>query len=187
MSKTEKPATSVTTGVVRLSYVNLWVPTSMEENQQKKYNTAILIDKKDKSTVAKVKAAIAAAEVLGKEKFGKKWIPAKLKPCLKDGDVDKPDDENYAGHYFLNAKSTTQPIMVNRKMEKIIDQDEIYSGVYAYVSLNFYPYDNVSIGVGAGLGNIMKAKDGEAFSGHSTPEDDFAELLDSTEDANDLM
>ena len=187
MSTTQKPATFVTTGIVRLSYANLWEPTSMEENQKKKYNTAILIDKKDKSTVVKVKAAIAAAEALGKEKFGKKWIPSKLKPCLKDGDVDKPEDDNYAGHYFLNAKSANQPVMVNRKMEKIIDRDEIYSGVYAYVSLNFYPYDNVSIGVGAGLGNIMKAKDGEAFSARSTPEEDFAELLENAGEDDDLV
>ena len=187
MSTTQRPATSITTGIVRLSYANLWEPTSMDENQKKKYNTAILIDKTDKTTVARVKTAIAAAEVLGKEKFGKSWIPAKMKPCLRDGDAEKPEDENYAGHYFLNAKSTTQPIMVNRKGHVIVDHDEIYSGVYAYVSLNFYPYNNVSIGVGVGLGNIMKAKDGEAFSGRSTPDEDFAELLENAGEDDDLV
>jgi hypothetical protein len=139
MSKTDSPNTKVVTGEVRLSYANLWEPTSMEEGQKKKYNTALLIPKKDKKTVEKLKAAIEAASLLGKEKFGKSWIPAKLKPCLRDGDEEKPDDENYAGHYFLNAKSAQQPVMVDRKGNRIVDQSEMYSGVYAFLSLNLFP------------------------------------------------
>ena len=184
---TETQPTKVVTGEVRLSYANLWEPTSMDESQKKKYNAAILIPKKDKKTVAKVKAAIDAASVIGKEKFGKQWIPAKLKECLHDGDVDKPEDENYAGHYYVNAKSTAQPIMVDRKGNRIIDQSEMYSGVYAFVSLNFFPYCNVSVGVGAGLNNIMKYKDGPEFSARSTPDEDFAELLETAEEDDDLV
>jgi len=159
----------------------------MEEGQEKKYNTAILIQKSDKKTVAKVKAAIAEAERQGKEKFGTKWIPSKLKPCLKDGDIDKPEDPAYEGCYYLGAKSKTQPTMIDRQGNKIIDQDEMYSGVYAFVSLNFFPYNNISIGVGAGLNNIMKSKDGDAFANRATAEEDFAELLGTAGDADDLM
>lgn len=184
---TEMPKTKVVTGEVRLSYANLWEPTSMEEGQEKKYNTAILIPKKDKKTVADIKGAIEAASLIGKEKFGKSWIPAKLKPCLRDGDEEKPDDENYVGHYFLNAKSKAQPIMVNRRGQHIVDKSEMYSGVYAYVSLNFFPYNNISIGVGAGLNNIMKSKDGEQFGGGSTPEEDFADLLGNIPEDDDLI
>lgn len=183
---TERPVTNIVTGEVRLSYAHLWVPTAMEKGQKEKYSAAILIKKTDKKTMAKVNAAIEAAEALGKEKYGKKWIPSKLKPCLKDGDVDRPEDENYAGCYYLSAKSSQQPTMIDRAGNKIVDQDAMYSGVYAFVSLNFYPYDNVSIGVGVGLNNIMKSRDGEPFSGRTTAEEDFAELIGTEADDDDL-
>lgn len=174
---TDQPKTKVVTGEVRLSYANLWEPTAMEENQKKKYSAAILIPKSDTKTVDKVKAAIEAASILGKEKFGKSWVPAKLKPCLRDGDLERPEDDAYAGHYFLSAKSATQPTMIDRAGNKIIEQEQMYSGVYAFVSLNFFPYNNVSVGVGVGLNNIMKSKDGDPFSGRTTAEEDFADLI----------
>lgn len=174
---TESPKTKVVTGEVRLSYANLWEPTAMEEGQKKKYSAAILIPKTDTKTLDKVRTAIEAASVLGKEKFGKSWVPAKLKPCLRDGDLERPEDEAYAGHYFLSAKSAQQPTMIEKNGNKIIEQEKMYSGVYAFVSLNFFPYNNVSVGVGVGLNNIMKSRDGEAFSGRTTAEEDFAELM----------
>lgn len=183
----EAPKTKIVTGEVRLSYASLWEPTAMEEGQKKKYSSAILISKKDKKTLDKVNAAIEMASVMGKEKFGKRWVPGKLKPCLKDGDIDRPEDEAYAGHYYLSAKSTQQPTMIDKSGNKIIDQTEMYSGVYAFVSLNFFPYDNVSIGVGVGLNNIMKSRDGDAFSGRTTAEEDFADLLSGVDDTDDFL
>ncbi len=35
----------------------------------------------------------------GVSKFGGK-IPPNLKNPLRDGDVERPDDESYTGHYF---------------------------------------------------------------------------------------
>ena len=50
----------------------------------------------------------------------------------------------------------------------------MYSGCYANVSVNFYPY-NVSgnKGVAAGLNNVQKVADGERLSGASSATDDF--------------
>ncbi|MPN62545.1 hypothetical protein SDC9_210294 [bioreactor metagenome] len=49
--------------------------------------------------------------------------------------------------------------------------------MFARVTVNFFPYDNSgNRGVGCGLGNVMKTKDGEPFSGRTNAESDFASL-----------
>lgn len=179
MATEKNSPTRAVVGPVRLSYAHLWEPVAMEEGQKKKYQSVLLIPKKDKKSIAAVKKAIEAAETLGKEKFGKKWIPGKLKECLHDGDVDKPEQEEYENMYYLTAKNTNQPNMIFRNGEKILDREEMYSGVWAFVSLNFFPYNNVSIGVGVSLNNLMKDRDDEPFSGQSSAEEDFADMIDS--------
>ena len=71
----------------------------------------------------------------------KKWggrIPPNLKLPLRDGDIDRPDDENYAGHMFFNAASKDAPQIVDRKVQPILDPMECGSGDYCNVSVNFY-------------------------------------------------
>lgn len=171
--------TKLTTGVVRLSYAHVWEPSAIQEGQEKKYSCSIIISKDDKATLAKIEAATTAATQLGiSGKFGGKK-PAKLKLPLRDGDEERPEDEAYANCFFLNASSKTKPGIVDKNVNPILDQEEVYSGCYARVSLNFYPFDtNGNKGVAVGLGNIQKVKDGEALGGRSNPEEDFAEVIE---------
>lgn len=179
------PTTKVVTGKVRLSYAKIWEPESVNEGEDKKYSTAILIPKTDTATIEKIKAAIEAAKEQSKSKLaganGK--IPANLKTPLRDGDADKPDDEAYAGMYFLNASTRTRPGIVDKDLNAIMDRDEVYSGCYARVSINFYAYNaNASKGIAAGLNNIMKVADGERLAGGSSAEDDFKGLSADDDD-----
>ena len=129
----------VITGVCRLSYANIWQAKSINGGAPK-YSASVLIPKSDTKTVAKVKAAIQAAyeEGEGKLKGNGKTAPslASLKTPLRDGDTERPDDEAYAGHWFINANSNTAPGVVDANREPIYDTSEIYSGVYARVSLS---------------------------------------------------
>lgn len=50
-------ATTVTTGVVRLSYAHVWEPAAGKDGGDKKYSATLLIDKKDTKTVKALKAA----------------------------------------------------------------------------------------------------------------------------------
>lgn len=179
--------TNMVTGVVRLSYANVWEPKAMNQGDREKYSTAILIDKKDKATVKAIENCIEAAKQAGKAKWNGK-IPATLKLPLRDGDEEKPDDENYAGMYFLNASSTTPPQIVDKRVQPILDRDEVYSGVFAKVSLNFYPFNtNGNRGVAVGLGNIQKIKDGDRLAGGTTAAQDFGVIDDDDfEEADDL-
>ena len=73
--------------------------------------------------------------------------------------------------------------MVDRRVQPILDQSEIYSGCYANVAVNFFPYLFAGKkGIGAGLGNIQKIKDGESLAGTRTAEQDFA-VVDDEDDA----
>ena len=52
-----------------------------------------------------------------------KWggkVPANLKLPLRDGDIDRPDDEAYAGCYFFNANSRQAPQVVDAKVQPIL-------------------------------------------------------------------
>ena len=167
----------VITGVCRLSYANIWQAKSINGGAPK-YSASVLIPKSDTKTVAKVKAAIQAAyeEGEGKLKGNGKTAPSlvSLKTPLRDGDTERPDDEAYAGHWFINANSNTAPGVVDANREPIYDTSEIYSGVYARVSLSFYAFNsNGNRGIACALQNIQKVRDGEALGGKSKAEDDF--------------
>ena len=94
-------------------------------------------------------------------------------------DIDRPEDEAYKGCYFFNANSRQAPQVVDKQVQPILDQTEVYSGCYGRISVNFYGYNsNGNRGVAAGLGNIQKLKDGEALSSRTNAEDDFEAVED---------
>lgn len=169
--------TKVITGVVRLSYANIWQAKSINGGTPK-FSTSVLISKDDKETVDKIKAAIQAAYEEGESKLkgNGKTVPtfAAIKNPLRDGDVERPDDEAYANCYFINANSNTAPGVVDANRQPIIDTSEIYSGVYARVSLSFYAFNsNGNKGIACGLQNIQKIKDGPSLAGKAKAEDEF--------------
>ena len=178
MSTAKKATTKVVTGIVRLSYANVWEPASINGSKPK-YSVSLIIPKSDSKTIADINAAIDAAIQEGAAKFGGK-IPNKaaLKLPLRDGDIER-DDEAYKGSYFVNANSTTAPEVVDRSLQRILDRNEVYSGCYARVSINFYAFNsNGNRGIACGLGNIQKVRDGEPLGGKTSAADDFATDLD---------
>jgi len=191
MSTTTLPSTKVVTGEVRFSYANIWEPQSINGSDPK-YSVSLLIPKEDKKTLNAINKAIEAAKELGKStKFGGK-IPPNLKLPLRDGDVDRPDDEVYAGHYFVNANCKTKPGIVDKNGQPIIDSTEVYSGCYGHASITFYPFSmNGNKGIACGLNHLMKTIDGDPLGGRSRAEDDFAELMaqfnDHDEDDDDFL
>ena len=103
--------TKVVTGVVRLSYANVWEPKAINEGQQPKYSVSLIIPKSDTETIAKINAAVDAAIEEGIGKFGgKKPNKASLKLPLRDGDTEREDDEAYAGSYFIPTGSSIYSI-----------------------------------------------------------------------------
>lgn len=175
--------TKVIAGPVRFSYAHVWEPSAIEEGQEKKYSVSLIISKENKKLIAEINKAIEAAKQQGKtSKFGGK-IPAKLKNPLRDGDDERPDDENYANAFFINANCKTKPGIVDKDRNPIMSQDEFYSGCYGYASVTFYPFNTSgNMGIACGLNHLMKTKDGEPLGGRSSVDADFAELVVEDED-----
>ena len=166
----------------RLSYAHIWEPDSVNVSEPK-YSVSCIIYKDDKDTIAKIQKAIELAKEEGKGKWGGK-IPANLKTPLRDGDIDRPEDEAYAGCMFLNANSRQAPQVVDKKVQPILDQSEVYSGCYGRVSVTFYAYNsNGNKGVAAGLGNVQKLKDGEPLGSRVNAKDEF----DAVEAEDDFL
>lgn len=91
----------------------------------------------------------------------------------------------YANAFFVNANSATAPQIVDARVQPILERGEVYSGVYARVSINFYAFNSSgNKGIACGLGNIQKVRDGEPLGGKTKAEDDFGEL---TGEADDLL
>ena len=161
---------------------NIWEPKSINGSEEK-YSVSCLIPKSDKKTLAKIEKAIDAAR---EDANGKKWggkIPPNLKLPLRDGDVERPDDENYAGHMFFNATSKEAPQIVDRRVQPILDPMECGSGDYCNVSVNFYGFNaNGNRGIAAGLGNIQLIKHGERLAGRASAASDFEEVEGDDED-----
>ena len=83
---------------------------------------------------------------------------------------------------FLNANSKQAPQIVDRQVQPILDQSEVYSGCYGNVSVTFYAYNsNGNKGIAAGLGNVQKLRDGEPLGSRTSASDDF-EAVDGEDD-----
>lgn len=167
-------ATNVTTGEVRLSYVHLFKPYAAMPGQEEKFSCTVLVPKTDVATKARIDAAIEAAKQKG---MANKWngqCPPIVPIPVYDGDGVRPSDgmpfgPECKGHWVFTAstKADTPPEIVDAHGNPIINQSEIYSGVYAFVNVEFYPYlfGGSKKGIGCGLGPVMKRRDGEPLGG----------------------
>ena len=180
MPKFENPMKVITGPKTRWSYVHVWAPNSIN-GQNPKYSVSLLIPKDDKATVDKINKAMEAAYKEGASKLtgnGRTVPPfAAIKTPLRDGDVEHPDDEAYAGHYFINANNKTAPGIVDADRNEILDKSEVYSGCYGRASITFYAYNaQGNKGIACALNNLQKIADGEPLGGvASKAYDDFAD------------
>lgn len=174
-------ATKVLTGTVRLSYVNLVTPRVPQKGGEPKYSVTLLIPKTDSATLKDIELSMNAAY---EEGVSKKWGGAhpQRKTILWDGDGLRqsgvPFGDECKGHWVITASSKNKPQVVGvDNINCELAPNDIYSGMYARVTINFFPFDTEgSKGVGCGLGNVLKVADGEPLSGGASAASDFAEV-----------
>ena len=165
--------TNVTTGEVRLSYCHLFKPYAAMIGQEEKYSVTVLVPKTDVDTMNRINAAIEAAKQRG---IAEKWngqCPPIVPTPVHDGDGTRPSDgmefgAECKGHWVFTASAKVDypPEVVDLVGNPIINQSEVYSGMYGKVNVNFFPYSfGGKKGIGCGLGAVLKTRDGEALSG----------------------
>lgn len=186
MAKFKNPMKVITGPQTRWSFCNVWEAKSINGGTPK-YSVSLIIPKSDTVTVNKINAAIQAAYTEGESKLkgnGRSVPPlSAIKTPLRDGDIERPDDEAYKNSYFINANSAAAPGIVDADRNVILERSEVYSGVYGRASINLYAFNsNGNKGIACGLNNLQKIRDGEPLGGKSRAEDDFA-----TDDDDDFL
>ena len=94
------------------------------------------------------------------------------------GDGTRPSGEPFVlgVQGALGHKQKPQCVHISNVHADLLPTD-VYSGMYARVTVNFFPYDaSGNRGVGCGLGNVCKTRDGEPLGGRANAESDFAGL-----------
>ncbi len=173
----------------RVSYPKIFKPELNKLSNKMEYSLVALFPLG--ADLSRLKAAAKAALT---EKWGAdqtKW-PKNLKLPFRDqGErivMDKETNQpkigkdgqpllqpgHVSGAVFLNLKSQQKPGVVDQQVQPIIDDTQFYGGCYAMANISCYAYDQAgNRGVGFGLSNVQKTRDGEAFGGRTRPEDAF--------------
>ena len=163
---------NVTTGEVRLSYVNLFQARTINGSEPK-FSVTLLIPKSDAATKAAIDKALEEAAQDGTNNKWNGVRPPIVQNPLHDGDGVRQSDgmpfgEECKGHWVMtaNCSENRPPQVVGLDRQPIMNQSEVYSGMYGYVNLNFFAYNsNGRKGIGCGLNAVMKSRDGEVLGG----------------------
>ena len=113
------------------------------------------------------------------DKWGKD--KPRLKPDkfpLRDGDDE--DYDGYAGHWYLSARTTSRPKVIDAdgKTQLVEEDNRPYSGCYCNVWVRIWIQDNdFGKRVNCSLEAVQFVRDGEAFSGAAPiPDEEFEDV-----------
>lgn len=160
------------------SYANIFKPRAVNEGDEPKYSISLLFDKKSaEKQLAELKRVIA---YVAAKKFGPNWQKLCKKIPIHDGDVDKPEQKEYAGKLFVNCSSTRQPGIVNRHLVPVTTEEDAYSGCLYVAAVNVFAFDHKvgGKGVSLGLNNLLVWEKGERIDGKKDASEDFAEYAE---------
>lgn len=176
---------NILTPVFRVSYPNVMKPKMNDLSKKMEYSLEALFPLDADLSALKLAAKAAIVEKWGEDQA--KWPKGLRNPIKKQGDRVKEVDgksilpEPYVdGAFYLSLKSTQKPGLVNEMVEDIIDSSEFYAGCFARATVSVYAYDQAgNRGVGFGLMNIQKVKDGDPLGSRTRAQDDFAPVTAS--------
>ena len=179
----------------RFSFVAVFAAKADQQGNLK-YGAQLLIPKDSPDTPAllsQINAEVQKAIQRGVEK-GKITAQlaksSKFKSPVRDGDeyyAEEPKAEREAcsGHFFLNSSNTNPVGVVDRFGRPITDQVDFYSGCYGLANVTFYAYNkNGNAGVGCGLQNVMKKRDGDHLDSRVDAATAFKDYVENPEEAS---
>lgn len=164
----------------RISFANLLEPNPDQE-MGGKYDAVLLVPKSDEKGIKALKSAINTAlkEAVAEGKIKAEDVKkSNFKMPLRDG--DEKEGESFKRNMFLSVKSGYKPLIIDKKRNKLTTDEEVYSGMFAAVAINFYTYSNKgNMGIAAGLQAVCKLEDGPRLSGGSVDvEESFGAFLE---------
>lgn len=129
------------------------------------------------------------AEQVVKDKWGDK-IPKNLRsPFRVNEELDNPVagiGDDWIVMTF-SANEDRRPGLVDRNLQNIIDEADVYSGAWYRAQVRAYAYETAgNKGASFGLQNLQKMKDGDPLGGGRTPANKAFDAVGS-EDAGSLF
>jgi hypothetical protein len=163
---------------VRLAFNDLFKKGTYE-GQETSYGATFLIPP-GHPCIPQIKAAIKKTKAA---KWGNKPVRLVRDNPLRDCE-EKADLAGYEeGWFFLKANSNTRPTVLNRRRDRIDEDDPQapYSGCWVNAIIDFYAQDNrYGKAINVSLGGVQFVSDDEAFAGgRAASEDDFDDLEDA--------
>lgn len=153
----------------RLSFPHLLEKNSGGQYSSDKYEVTLLIPKD-----ADIKPLQKAALDVARKSWGEKVKSLKdIEHPFRDG--DEKEFDGYAGHWYIKPRSKNRPGIVDAKRQRVEDDEEVYGGRFAKLSVVPFTYLQAGrMGVSFQLQNVQLLEGGERFGKRSNPEDDFA-------------
>ena len=159
----------------RLSYPHLFIPKAVtdEPGGEKKYSTAIMLPPDVDLSLAVQMVEAAANERWGKEAASGKRIK---KPFLKH--AEKTEDQELAAQfpYLIRCSSKNRPQIMFANGAFCTDDEEVYPGRWARISVRAYAWEHQTGGRGVsfGLSNVQILDHDERIGGgRVNAEDEF--------------
>lgn len=173
--------TTITIGEVRLSYCNLFQPRANQAGQEPKFSVTVLVPKTNTAAKSAIDAAINAALEAGVSKCWNGVKPPVPSICIHDGDGVRPSDGQPFGAeckgmwvFTASCKADRPPFVVDANVQPIINQVDVYSGMWGRVNVTFFPYNAAGKkGIGCGLNGVQKLRDGDPLGSRVTAEEAF--------------
>lgn len=178
---------------VRGAFLQLFEAKQVNGQGKPAYSGAFIIDPDNDQAL--IDFVTAKCEEVARAKWGEKAGPIitslKLNNnlAIHNGDT-KAEYDGYAGNFFINSRSETRPLVIDRDRSPLTAADgRVYSGCYVIAQVELWAQDN-SFGkkVNAELKGVQFIRDGDAFGGGTGPAsaDDFGDLSVGSSDGGDL-
>lgn len=173
------------TPVGRLMFLSVRQPRRINPNNDQetaKYQATLVFDPEAQKT-AEFKKMKKAVKEVAEAKWGE--VPKKLRSPFKTADdLENVPDGITEDDVFVRLNSTGRPQVVDGKLEEILDDEQIYSGMYGRVNVQCYAWEHKQGGKGVsfGLGPIQKTADGEPLGGGQKPAKSAFDAIEDEED-----
>jgi len=157
----------------RVSFAHVFRPQpALDPAGKPKYGLTMLFPVGADLSKLKQAAAWAATEKWG-DKLKDLNFAKRLRSPFRD--QGEKEYEGYVkGAIFINATAQQKPGLVDAQVQPIIEESQFYSGCYAIANVNFFAYEQKgNVGIGCGLNNVQKRRDGEPLGGRMNPEQVF--------------
>lgn len=164
----------------RLSFPALWKPTSMDPDQEPKFQATFILDA---GSPGHKEVARAVKEVIASAWGGK--APGGLKLCLRDG-AEKSSLDGYGeDKVFFSARSARRPTVLTRD-KRPAEENELgapYAGCYVNGIVTLWAQDNKwGKRVNAALDGVQFVADGERFGSGGASPDMFPDVAPGDDD-----